>query len=121
MLSHTFMCQILAKTILSRDFEQNGQKCDDLIRRGAVPAAPVPALQAGPPAQRPLGPGPPRGPFRHSSRRGVARTAALLLPRSGGERLEGKFERFHTLLCAKFSQKRFLAGTSSKADNIPVA
>ena len=30
--------------------------------------------------------------------------------------MEGKFECFHTLLCAKFSQKRFLAGTSSKTD-----
>ena len=34
MVSHTFMCQIFAKTILGRDFEQNGQKIGDFIRFG---------------------------------------------------------------------------------------
>ena len=148
MLSHTFMCQIFAKTILSWDFEQNGQNFGDFIRLGGItagcrtalwgvdfhrrtcgpglripagnagaPAARGPAAPGGPPEQRPPSPGRTRGPFRHSRRRGVSKTAALRLPRSGGERLEGKFECFHTLLCAKLSQKRFLAGTS-KTDKI---
>ena len=36
--SHTFMCQIFAKTILSWDFEQNGQNFGDFIRFGGITA-----------------------------------------------------------------------------------
>ena len=48
MLSHTFMCQIFAKTILSWDFEQNGQKFGDFIRFGLSRVPPSRPYGLGP-------------------------------------------------------------------------
>ena len=62
--SHTFMCQIFAKTILSWDFEQNGQKFGDFIRFGLsrVPLSrPYGLAPLQGPCGAPAGPGAPRG------------------------------------------------------------
>ena len=56
--SHTFMCQIFAKTILSWDFEQNGQNFGDFIRFGGITAGCRTALWGVDFHRRTCGPGP---------------------------------------------------------------
>ena len=77
-------------------------------------APPVPGLRAVPPAGPLPGPGLSGGSLWHCRPRGVAKTAALRLPRSGGRHLDRKFLSLHTLLCAKLWQRSFSARTSSK-------
>ena len=55
--SHTFMCQIFAKTILSWDFEQNGQNFGDFIRLGGITASCRTALWGVDFHRRTCGPG----------------------------------------------------------------